>query len=131
MPNVLIEVLKQYPMETEKPLMGAVYSALSQSFKIFPDDRNVRLLAHESHRFECLPDREAPKFYTYISIDCLAARRIESKRTLYKTIVENLVPFGIYCNYVKIMHSEIAAENWGVSGGKAACDVDLGFEMEV
>lgn len=29
------------------------------------------------------------------------------------------------------MLREITAENWGIHGGQAACDVDLGFEVKV
>jgi phenylpyruvate tautomerase PptA (4-oxalocrotonate tautomerase family) len=130
-PSVLIEVRKVYSIETEKALMEAVHSALRSSFKIMPGDKNVRLLVHKPHRFECPPDREMPEFYTHISIDCFAGRSLDAKRVLYKTIVKNLEPFGIPANHVKIMLREITAENWGIRGGQAACDVDLGFEVHV
>jgi len=29
------------------------------------------------------------------------------------------------------MLREITAENWGIRGGQAACDVDLGFKVDV
>ena len=111
--------------------MEAVHSALRECFKIKPGDRNVRLLVHQPHRFECPPDREKPEFYTHISIGCFAGRSLDTKRSLYKTIANNLEPFGIPKNHVKIMLREITAENWGIRGGFAACDVDLGFEVKV
>jgi len=131
MPSVLIEIRQQYSTETETQIIEAVHSALRECFKILPGDRNVRLLVHEPHRFECPPDREKPDSYTHISIDCFAGRSIESKRKLYKTIVANLEPFGIPNNHVKIMLREITAENWGIRGGFAACDIDLGFKVDV
>lgn len=131
MPSVLIEVRQQYSVKTEKALMEAVHSALRECFKILPSDRNVRLLVHEPHRFECPPDRKVPEFYTHISIDCFAGRSTDAKRALYKTIVKNLEPFDIPNNHVKIMLREITVENWGIRGGQAACDVDLGFEVNV
>ncbi|MGI0115545.1 tautomerase family protein [Zooshikella sp. RANM57] len=131
MPSVLIEVRQQYPAEIEKGIMEAVHSALRESFKILPGDRNVRLIVHESHRFQCPPDREQPEYYTHISIDCFAGRSRDAKRQLYKTIVNNLETFGIPNNHIKIMLREITAENWGIRGGYAACDIDLGFEVEV
>jgi hypothetical protein len=33
--------------------MEAVHAALRHAFKILPGDRNVRLVAHEPHRFAC------------------------------------------------------------------------------
>jgi 5-carboxymethyl-2-hydroxymuconate isomerase len=131
MPSALIEVRQQYSPDIESEIMEAVHEALREAFKIHPGDRNVRLLVHEPHRFQCPPDREKPEYYTHISIDCFAGRSLEAKRKLYKAIVNNLSQFGIPANHVKIMLREITAENWGIRGGLAACDVDLGFEIEV
>lgn len=132
MPSVLIEVRKQYNKEQEVALMDAVHSALIEAFKILPSDKNVRLIMHEPHRFACPPDREKPELYTHISIDCFAGRSLEAKRNLYKTIVSKLEnQFGIPKNHVKIMLREIPRENWGIRGGQAACDIDLGFKIDV
>ncbi len=131
MPSVLIEVRQQYTQEQEVAIMEAVHAALREAFKILPGDRNVRLIAHAPHRFACPPDREKPEFYTHISIDCFAGRSLEAKRNLYKAIVRNLEPFGIPRNHVKILLREISRENWGIRGGQAGCDVDLGFKVEV
>jgi len=131
MPSVMIEVRQQYTRETEQGIMEAVHSALRESFKIKANDRNVRLFVHEPHRFECPPDRERPEFYTHISIDCFAGRSLEAKRNLYRAIVNNLHEFDIPPNHVKIVLREITAENWGIRGGQAACDVELGFKIDV
>ncbi len=131
MPSVLIEVRQQYPAETEVAIMEAVHKALRDAFKILPGDKNVRLLVHDPHRFACPPDRTKPERYTHISIDCFAGRSLDTKRKLYQEIVENLGEFGIPKDHVKIMLREITRENWGIRGGKAGCDVELGFEIEV
>ena len=131
MPSVLMEVRQQYSTEIEEGIMEAVHAALREAFKILPGDRNVRLLVHEPHRFQCPPDREKPECYTHISIDCFSGRSIDAKRLLYKAIVNNLAVFGIPGDHIKIMLREITAENWGIRGGQAACDVDLGFKVDV
>jgi 5-carboxymethyl-2-hydroxymuconate isomerase len=131
MPSILIEVRKQYSAEQEVALMNAVHAAVQSAFKILPHDRNVRLIAHEPHRFACPPNRAKPEAYTHISIDCFAGRSLDAKRMLYKTIVGNLEPFGIPADHVKILLREIAPENWGIRGGQAGCDVDLGFKVDV
>jgi len=131
MPSVLIEVRQSYPREVEVALMEAVHAALREAFKILPGDRNVRLIAHEPHRFACPPDRENPERYTHISIDAIAGRSLEAKRKLYKTIVANLEVLGIPRSHVKILLREIPKENWGIRGGQAGCDVDLGFKVEI
>ena len=67
MSSVLIEVRQQYSKEQECAIMEAVHSALREAFKILPGDRNVRLVVHEPHRFECPPSRTNPELYTHIS----------------------------------------------------------------
>ncbi|MHB8423310.1 MAG: tautomerase family protein [Leptospirales bacterium] len=131
MPSVLIEVRKRYPQEEEIALMEAVHAALREAFRILSHDKNIRLIVHEPHRFACPPDREKPEFYTHISIDAFAGRSLEAKRNLYMAIVKNLEPFGIPINHIKILLREIPRENWGIRGGQAGCDVELGFKVEV
>ena len=131
MPSVLIEVRRQYTREQEAVLMEAVHLALREAFKILPGDKNVRLVVHEPQRFACPPDRERPDFYTHISIDAFAGRSLDAKRNLYQAIVRNLEPFGIPKDHVKILLREIPKENWGIRGGQAGCDVELGFKIEV
>ena len=131
MPSALIEVRRQYTPEQEVALIEAVHMALRDAFKILPGDKNVRLLVHEPHRFACPPAREKPEFYTHISIDVFAGRSLDAKRSLYRAIVTNLESLGIPKDHVKILLREIEKENWGIRGGQAGCDVDLGFKIDV
>ena len=131
MPSVLIEVRKRYPQEEEIALMEAVHAALREAFRILSHDKNVRLIVYEPHRFACPPDREKPELYTHISIDAFAGRSLDAKRNLYMSIVKNLEPFGIPKNHIKILLREIPKENWGIRGGQAGCDVELGFKVDV
>ncbi len=131
MPSILIEVRKKYRQEEEIALMEAVHAALLEAFRILPHDKNIRLVVHEPHRFACPPDREKPEFYTHISIDAFTGRSLDAKRNLYMAIVKNLEPFGIPKNHVKILLREIPKENWGIRGGQAGCDVELGFKVDV
>ena len=131
MPSVLIEVRKKYNQEQEIALMEAVHKSLRDTFKIKPDDRNVRLLAHEPHRFFCPPGLEKPEAYTLINIDAFAGRSLDAKRKLYQAIVTNLEGLGIPKSHVKILIREIPRENWGIRGGQAGCDVDLGYKVEI
>ena len=78
-----------------------------------------------------LPAREKPEFYTHISLDVFAGRSIDTKRKLYQEIVNRLEPFGIPKDHVKILIREITRENWGIRGGQAGCDVELGFNVDV
>ena len=131
MPCVLIEIRRKYSQEQEIALIDAVHAALCEAFSIKPSDKDIRLVVHEPHRFACPLDCEKPEFFTHISIDAFAGRSLEAKRKLYEAIVNNLEPFGIPKNHVRILLREITEENWGIRGGQAACDVELGFNVTV
>jgi phenylpyruvate tautomerase PptA (4-oxalocrotonate tautomerase family) len=131
MPSVLIEVRRQLTQEQEVAIMEAVHLALREAFKILPGDKNARLIVHEPHRFACPPERTQPHLYTHISIDAFVGRSLDAKRMLYKTIVTNLAVLGIPVDHVKIVLRDIPKENFGIRGGKAGCDVELGYKIDV
>ncbi|MBA5608400.1 tautomerase family protein [Duganella sp. FT3S] len=131
MPSVLIEVRTSYTREQELAIIEAVHMALRDAFKILPGDKNVRLIAHEPHRFACPPDKQKPELYTHISIDAFAGRSVDAKRDLYSAIVRNLETLGIPKDHTKILLRDIPRENWGIRGGQAGCDVELGFKVNV
>jgi len=131
MPSVLIEVRRKYNAAQEVAIMEAVHAALREAFKILPDDKNVRLISHEPHRFMCPPQREKPDRYTHINIDAFAGRSLEAKRMLYQGIVSRLDQLGIPPDHVKIQLREIPRENWGIRGGRPASEVELGYQIDV
>lgn len=131
MPSVLIERREASSAEHEVDIMEAVHSALRDAFRIKPTDRNVRLMVHEPHRFMCPPGKDKPEAYTHVSIDAFAGRSVEAKRALYKAIVNNFEALGIPKDHVKILVRDVPLTDWGIRGGQAACDVELGFELNV
>lgn len=130
MPMVLIEVSKKYSKEDEITLIKIIHSALMETFKVTNQAINIRLLVHEPHRFST-PVNTNPELYTIISIDCFAGRSLVVKRNLYSCIVENLSTMGIPKDHVKIVIRETSKENWGILGGHAGCDVDVGYIVEI
>lgn len=131
MPTTLIEVRRQYTEAEEAGLIDAVHSALVTAFRIPPQDKHVRLVVHEPHRFACSPNQTKPECYTLVTIDCFAGRSVEAKRSLYREIVEQLAVFGIPGEDITITLRESPTENWGLRGGQAASDIDLGFNVNV
>jgi phenylpyruvate tautomerase PptA (4-oxalocrotonate tautomerase family) len=131
MPHVLIETRREHTQAEEIALMDAVHGALRRAFRIPENDRHVRLLVHEPHRFACPPDKAEPARFTQISIDAFEGRSIEAKRALYREIVDSLEPLGVPRDHISILIREIPQANWGIRGGQAACDVDLGFDVNV
>ena len=131
MPQALIEVRRRYTVAEEVAILDAVHAALVAGFRIPPQDKHVRLVAHEPHRFAAPPTLSDPESYTLVTVDCFAGRSLDAKRNLYGEIVDRLAGLGIPRDHVSIALRESELENWGIRGGQAACDVDLGFDVHV
>ena len=131
MPSAQIEVRRSYSAHEETALIEAIQGALVAVFRIPIQDKDVRLVAHEPHLFACSPRLTKPDVFTLVSIDCFAGRSVQAKRTLYAEIVDRLSGLGIPKGHVTITLRESPAENWGIRGGQAARDVDLGFDVNV
>lgn len=130
MPMVLIEIGKKSSQEFEVNLMKTVRLTLIETFKVTEHALNVRLIVHDTHRFST-PINTNPELYTLISIDCFTGRSLATKRNLYSSIVEKLNTLGIPKDHIKIVIRETDKENWGILGGYAGCDVDVGYAIEV
>ena len=131
MPAVLIEVRTDHGPEREVALMEAVHAALVEAFKIPVTDRTVRLVVHQPHRMMFAPGLARPELCTQVTIDAFAGRSLDAKRALYKAIVHNLERLGIPTDHVKILLHDVRRENWGIRGGQAGCDVEIGFKIDV
>ncbi|WP_280831072.1 tautomerase family protein [Mycolicibacterium frederiksbergense] len=131
MPSSTIEVRRRYTEREEVAIIDAVHDALVAAFQIPRGDKHVRLISHEPHRFSHSPGLARPDRYTFVAIDCFAGRSVQAKRNLYREIVNRLAALGIPPDHVTIVLRESATENWGVRSGQAACDVDLGFNVNV
>jgi len=131
MPHVLIETRREASAAEEQALIDAVHGALLRAFRIPANDRHLRLVVHEQHRFAVPPSLQQPERFTQITIDAFAGRSIDAKRALYREIVESLEPLGIPRDHVSILLRDAPRENWGIRGGQAASDVDLGFDVNV
>jgi len=131
MPATQIEVRRAYSRDEEIALIDAVHAALVSAFRIPAADKTVRLVVHEPHRLACSPKLGQPERYTLISIDAFAGRSLDAKRALYQAIVANLEPLGVPRDHIKVLLRELPQQNWGIRGGQAACDLDLGFKVEV
>lgn len=131
MPATTIEVRTTYTPAEEVAIVDAVHDALVDAFRIPAQDKTLRLVVHEPHRFTCPPGKAKPEAFTLVSIDAFAGRSLDAKRALYRAIVRNLEPLGIPPDHVKIILREHPTSNWGIRGGQAGCDVEIGFTIEV
>ena len=129
MPATTIEVRTTYSPAEETAIIDAVHAALVEAFRIPAQDKTLRLIAHEPHR--CPPGKAKPEAFTLISIDAFAGRSLDAKRALFRAIVRNLELLGIPPDHVKVVLREHPTSNWGIRGGQAGCDVEIGFKVEV
>ena len=131
MPSTVIEICREYNEAEEVALIDAVQQSLITAFRIPPRDRHIRLLVHRPHRMQLPPDLADPSRYTIVTIDCFAGRSVDAKRELYRQIVARLEPLGVPADHISIVVRDLPQENWGIRGGHAACDIDLGFTVTV
>ena len=113
----------------EMELIEAVQSALLSAIKIPDWDRDIVVELCDGKR-RIVPTGRSERF-TRIEIELFSGRSLEAKRRLYRSIVQNLAALGIPKDEIKIILLEVPTENWGVRGGLAASEIDLGFKVDV
>lgn len=111
----------------KKALLDGVHNALVSSFGI-PENDRLQFIN------EVAPDNwdmEQTPYEIIVEVKAFAGRSRETKRTLYKNIVENLSDCNLAPESVFIIVNDIPTENWGLRGGQAGCDIDFGFQIDV
>ena len=131
MPSAIVEVRRSYPPEQEAYLLESVHGAIVRALKVAPAHRNVTLVVHQLHRFLGRTDCQTPEWLTNVSMFLLPGRSLDAKRQLYRFITEAFSVVGIPPDCVLIRLFELPAENFGVRGGQALCDVELGYPVNV
>jgi phenylpyruvate tautomerase PptA (4-oxalocrotonate tautomerase family) len=129
MPLVRIETRRTRTPEEKRTLFAAVHRALREAIGIPEHDRQMRLVEHAPENFQVPPGKA--ENYTLLEIDLFSGRSLDAKRALYRGIVSNLGFLGIAPSEIFILLNEQPQENWGIRGGVAACDIDLGFKVDV
>lgn len=131
MPSAIVEVRRNYSPEQETYLLESVHHAIVEAFGVSPLHRNVTLVVHAPHRFLGRTDCATPEWLTNVSIFLLPGRSVPAKRRLYRLLVDAFLRVGIPPQCVLIRLHELPAENFGVRGGQALCDVELGYSVDV
>jgi len=129
MPDILVEVRGNWLEGQHARFLDALHEAFIGALKYPPGDKLLRLIEHAPTSY-AIPRGTGEKF-TRIEIVLFAGRSLDAKRALYQAAVQALQPFGVPASDVKIVLIEIPTANVGFRGGKAACDVDLGYALEV
>ena len=129
MPLIRIEIYKGKSKAYKKAIMDGVHSALVSAFKIPEDDRNQRIYELDEENFERRSNKTTN--FTIVEITAFKGRSLKAKQNLYREIFQNLKSDpGIEESDILIYLNEPELENWGIKG-KAASDIDMGFEIKV
>ncbi|NJO87660.1 MAG: tautomerase family protein [Chloroflexia bacterium] len=127
MPLVEINIAKGKEKDYLLQLMDETMNCIQQSLQLPKDDRNIRLSEYDADLFQM-----KPPYTVLIKIDMFSGRTVETKKKLYKLLVDNLnKKLKMDPKEVFILISEQPRENWGVRGGIAASDIQLDFKVEV
>ncbi len=133
MPLTTIDIRTAYPEQVEIDIIEAVQRALLETLQLPENDRNVKLAVHAPHRMIVPPQLAQPEKRTVVTVAMFPGRSGEAKRKLYQAIVANLenCAAAIPRDHVLICLQEVPFEHWGIRGGQAASDVDLGFSTQI
>lgn len=129
MPDILVEVRGSWLDGKQIAFLEAVHRAVVHSLRTPDDEPLARLIEHSAGSY--LTPRSVGEHFTRIEIVLFSGRSLESKRELYRSMVESLRPFGVPPTDLKVVLVEITTENVGFKGGQAACDVALGYALQV
>ncbi len=128
MPDVLVETRGGWLGAERAAFLEAIHAAMVEALHIPPDDKVLRLVEHPA---DCFAVPDGAGIFVHIEITMFAGRSLSAKRALYQAIVGRIEPFGVQPGDVKIILLEVARENVGMRGGKAAVDLDLGYEVKI
>jgi phenylpyruvate tautomerase PptA (4-oxalocrotonate tautomerase family) len=128
MPSTRI-ITGEWARGREMELIEAIQSALLSAIEIPDWGRDIVVELCEGNR-RIVPTGRSEQF-TRIEIELFSGRSLEAKRRLYRSIVQNLAALGVPKDEIKIILLEVPLENWGVRGGLAASEIDLGFKVDV
>jgi phenylpyruvate tautomerase PptA (4-oxalocrotonate tautomerase family) len=130
LPLVKISLRKGQCPEYLQAMLDGVHSALMEAFLIPDHDRHQQIYELDEHHFEIPPGKS--NRFAIIEIIAFQGRSFAAKKKLYSAIVHNLGSSpGIAGDDILIILHEPPPENWGVRGGKPACEVDMGFRIDV
>jgi phenylpyruvate tautomerase PptA (4-oxalocrotonate tautomerase family) len=130
MPVVRVDLYRGFSSEYKRQLLASVHEALVFAFQIPDGDRNQILSEHDEENFERSAGRS--RQVVIIEITAFHGRSKDAKRKLYRRLADNLAASpGIQPDDVLVYLVEPTRENWSVSDGKPADEVDLGFKVDV
>jgi phenylpyruvate tautomerase PptA (4-oxalocrotonate tautomerase family) len=123
MPLVRISVLRGRPAEQRRRLGNAVHAALVEAVGVPALDRFQVISEHAAEDLVYDPSYLGVRRtdgIVIVQITFSSGRSLEQKRSLYRTIAENLAREGVRPEDVWINLVEVPRENWSFGNGVAS-----------
>lgn len=126
-----IEILQGRTPDDKRRMVDAVRCALSDALKAPAADPVVRLVEYPSSEFTVpYPELHSDR-YTLVEITMFAGRSMDTKRRLYRAVIDGLAAVDVPERDILIVLCEPPMHNWGVQGGHPASEVEIGFDVEI
>lgn len=129
MPHTAIHRLRDAGPEDRPAILNAVNDAIVETLKVPQDSHPTRLCEYDRDAF--LIPRASTDRFTLVEITVYPGRSLETRRSLYQSVVGRLAALGIEPGDVRVVLYEVPLENWGLRGGQPASEIDLGFEIAI
>lgn len=127
MPLIRIDIAKGNDKEFLISLINETMKCIQEVLNLPSNDRNIRLTEFDNELFYM-----KPPYQLIIEISMFSGRTVETKRKLYQQIVAQLsAVLNLNKEAIFILINEQPKENWGIRGGIAASDLNLGFKIEI
>ena len=127
MPLVHVHLRAGRPAAEKQAILDGVHAALVEAFRIPDHDRNQLLHEYGDGDFEA---RRGPGA-VFVELVVFPGRTPDAKRKLYAAIAANLARAGVDPQRTLVVLHEPPLANWGIRGGQAATDVQIGFTLDV
>ncbi len=129
MPIVRIEEAVARSAAQKCTVVETIYACLKEVFGVSDEELQARYQRFEAEDFRAPGDRA---HYLHVHITVFEGRTLPTKRRLYRAISERLSTLlDIPEDAVLVLLDEHPAQNWGMRGGLAACDIDFGYAVNV
>ncbi len=129
MPHAVIHRLQNSEPRDRRAIVQAVNGAMVEALKVPNDTHPTRLCTYDADAF--LIPKDSSDHFTLVEITIYPGRSLETRRSLYKAVVDRLSALGIDPLDVRVVLYEVPLENWGLRGGIPASEIDLGFEIAI
>lgn len=129
MPICFIHSHRPRPDIEVEALMTALHEAMQDALRVPDDDHDIRYVEHRAAH--CRIPGGKSQDYLLVTVLMFPGRSVEAKRALYQAIVRRFAEAGTRPEEVNILLQPLPLEDFGLRGGQAACDLALGFKIDV